>query len=375
MPRDASGNYTLPAGNPVAGGTTIETTWANPTMSDLGAEIQDSLSRSGKGGMLVAFQNVDGSVSAPGITWTLETGTGLYRAANNDMRTTVGGQDRMRWTATGSQVWNGTAWSDILTALLGDGKYALLSHFLNSGDTAQMLHAGVPKILSAASGGSIAGQLTIQDAAPVATNHATRKDYVDTADLLRVLKAGDTMTGQLKGITPVADEDLTRKDYVDSKDTSTAQNAAAYTDAQVAPKADTTYVDTQDGLRVLKAGDTMTGQLKGVSPVANEDLARKDYVDGQVSGVAQAVTGGYQIGSMLVQTGRDSTLSIGNNAQSFGTSFSGTPIVVATIEMDSQVSVAWGYNSVTTTGFNFYTNVQSAGTGIDGCSWHAIGPA
>ena len=34
-------------------------------------------------------------------------------------------------------------------------------------------------------------------------------DYVE--------KAGDTMTGQLKGITPVAAEDLTRKDYVDTK--------------------------------------------------------------------------------------------------------------------------------------------------------------
>jgi len=34
-------------------------------------------------------------------------------------------------------------------------------------------------------------------------------DYVE--------KAGDTMIGQLKGITPVAAEDLTRKDYVDKK--------------------------------------------------------------------------------------------------------------------------------------------------------------
>ncbi|GAF72642.1 unnamed protein product, partial [marine sediment metagenome] len=58
MPRDGSGNYTLPSGNPVVSGTLITPSWANPTMSDLGNEMTDSLSRSGKGGMTVAFQNV-----------------------------------------------------------------------------------------------------------------------------------------------------------------------------------------------------------------------------------------------------------------------------------------------------------------------------
>lgn len=38
---------------------------------------------------------------------------------------------------------------------------------------------------------------------------------VDTADLLRVLKTGDTMTGQLKLIAPVDDVDATNKVYVD----------------------------------------------------------------------------------------------------------------------------------------------------------------
>jgi hypothetical protein len=30
---------------------------------------------------------------------------------------------------------------------------------------------------------------------------------------------------------------------------------------------------------VKTSGDTMTGQLKGIAPVANEDMTRKDYVD------------------------------------------------------------------------------------------------
>ena len=51
MPRSASGAYTLPAGNPVLTGTVISSGgWGNPTLSDLAAEMTDSLSRSGQGG-------------------------------------------------------------------------------------------------------------------------------------------------------------------------------------------------------------------------------------------------------------------------------------------------------------------------------------
>lgn len=117
MPRDANGNYTLPAGNPVIPGTSIDTTWANPTMQDLGIAMTDSLSRSGDGGMLVAFQNVDGTVGTPGMTWTAETITGFYRALANDMRVSVGGVDKFRWTATAVQVWDATAgqWNNVVT--------------------------------------------------------------------------------------------------------------------------------------------------------------------------------------------------------------------------------------------------------------------
>ena len=47
MPRDGSGVYTLPSGNPVVDGTTIEAAWANSTMADLANEITGSLPRNG----------------------------------------------------------------------------------------------------------------------------------------------------------------------------------------------------------------------------------------------------------------------------------------------------------------------------------------
>lgn len=47
MPRNGSGVYALPSGNPVVDGTVIEASWANSTLSDIGAEITGSLPRNG----------------------------------------------------------------------------------------------------------------------------------------------------------------------------------------------------------------------------------------------------------------------------------------------------------------------------------------
>ena len=48
MSRNGSGTYSLPAGNPVVTGTTISSTWANTTMSDLAAALTDSVAADGQ---------------------------------------------------------------------------------------------------------------------------------------------------------------------------------------------------------------------------------------------------------------------------------------------------------------------------------------
>lgn len=101
MPRDGSGNYTLPAGNPVVPQSIIETDWANPTMNDLAAAMSDSLSRSGQGGMLAPFLFADGSAGSPSISWSNESASGWYRAAFNDVRYSVSGVDVVQITDTG----------------------------------------------------------------------------------------------------------------------------------------------------------------------------------------------------------------------------------------------------------------------------------
>lgn len=48
MPRDGSGNFNLVAGNPVVTGTTIASTWANSTDSDIASGLTQSLSKDGQ---------------------------------------------------------------------------------------------------------------------------------------------------------------------------------------------------------------------------------------------------------------------------------------------------------------------------------------
>jgi hypothetical protein len=51
MPRNGSGTYNLPAGNPVVTGTVIQSTWANNTLTDVATALTGSLPRDGQAGM------------------------------------------------------------------------------------------------------------------------------------------------------------------------------------------------------------------------------------------------------------------------------------------------------------------------------------
>lgn len=46
--RDGSGTYTLPAGNPVSTGTTISSTWANTTLTDIATALSNSIAKDGQ---------------------------------------------------------------------------------------------------------------------------------------------------------------------------------------------------------------------------------------------------------------------------------------------------------------------------------------
>jgi len=136
MPRDANGNYTLPAGNPVVTQTNISSTWANDTMSDVGNEMTDSLSRSGKGGMTGPFPIVDSQGGVPGLSFTAEPTTGIKREGAGDMRAQVLGTDKMRWTSAGdADVFRGGSWNPVAIepadrkVMYGEGGVTAIFHY------------------------------------------------------------------------------------------------------------------------------------------------------------------------------------------------------------------------------------------------------
>lgn len=96
MARNSSGTYSLPAGNPVVSGTTIQSSWANSTLSDIATALTNSLDRTGSGGMLAPLGLVDGTVGVPAIAWNDDPSTGFYRAAAGEVRFSSSGADLIK---------------------------------------------------------------------------------------------------------------------------------------------------------------------------------------------------------------------------------------------------------------------------------------
>lgn len=107
MPRNSSGVYSLPAGNPVVSGTTITVSWGNTTLSDIGSAITDSLSRDGEGGMNAPLLLDLGTVSLPGLAFVGDPDTGTYRDQADSQTLVAGGV--AGWTVRSSTVFPGSS--------------------------------------------------------------------------------------------------------------------------------------------------------------------------------------------------------------------------------------------------------------------------
>lgn len=174
MARNGNGIYSLPSGNPVVAGTTIDVAWANPTMSDIAAALTGSLPVDGQAPMTGVLRLVSGTANAPAISFNAETVTGLWRPAANQLAFSVGGQERARFASD---------------------KF-LIGSTTDTGEKLQV--TGTAKItgattlegtLTVSSGGaSITGTLTVSGvvsgATPTDSGHLTTKLYVDTGRLL-----------------------------------------------------------------------------------------------------------------------------------------------------------------------------------------------
>lgn len=111
MARDGSGNYTLPAGNPVVSGTPITASWANSTLSDIASALTNSID---KGGLTVWTANL------PAGGYKI-TGLGAGSAAGESVRyeqVEVIGNPTVALTATATDI---GANNSTLITLTGSG--------------------------------------------------------------------------------------------------------------------------------------------------------------------------------------------------------------------------------------------------------------
>lgn len=103
-------------------GTIISTAAVNSDFSDIATALTQSLARDGQGGMTGALLAIDGTVSAPGISFVADPDTGFRRSAANQVAAVIGGTDIFTITATGITLSVG---SSITGALAITGTLAL----------------------------------------------------------------------------------------------------------------------------------------------------------------------------------------------------------------------------------------------------------
>jgi hypothetical protein len=82
MSRNGSGIYQLPAGNPVITGSTISSTWANNTLTDIATALSNSIAADGQTPITGALVGIGDTVQFGGTGQiTLPVGTTAQRSA------------------------------------------------------------------------------------------------------------------------------------------------------------------------------------------------------------------------------------------------------------------------------------------------------
>jgi hypothetical protein len=142
MSRNGTGTYNLPAGNPVVTGTTISSTWANTTLTDIATALTNSVATDGQTPITGALIGTSGTVTFGGVGQTrIPSGTTAQRSAspqdgmirfNTDLQQYEGYRNGS-WSIFGNGA-GGTLFSDTVTATQGQTLFNLPTGYVQGGD-------------------------------------------------------------------------------------------------------------------------------------------------------------------------------------------------------------------------------------------------
>lgn len=117
MSRNGNGQFNLVAGNPVVTGTTISSTWANNTLSDIAAALTGSISADGQTTITGPLVGLDNTVTFGGTGQiNLPVGTTGQRSA-----TPYSGMIRFNTTYSQFEGYSGSGWSQVGGGATGAG--------------------------------------------------------------------------------------------------------------------------------------------------------------------------------------------------------------------------------------------------------------
>lgn len=288
MPRNASGTYTLPSGNPVVSGNIIEATWANNTLSDVGTEITGSLARNGAGGMLGALRITDGTVSVPSLSFTNETTTGFYRAGSNDVRLSIAGADAYSVTSTTFTISKNLSYTNALTGgsgviNIGSGQiYKDASGYVGFGTSSPVgrvtikgpinatalqqlafeYHGNTSKLFALGLQ-NVSGNAQIMAGSGASLIFYTNSDLDSTNERLRIDTSGNIKIAGLTSSTALALD--SSNNIVSVTNTGTGNNVLATSPTLVTPVLGTPTSGTLTNCSGLPLSTGVTGTLSGAN--------------------------------------------------------------------------------------------------------------
>jgi hypothetical protein len=186
MARNSSGTMSAPGTYPPIADAIISLDDYKALIQDILNELTDSLSRSGKGGMIEALKLADGTQALPGLSFNGDATSGLYRSGE-EIRLAILGALRAKFLATGVEVTgtvkaSGGLADDATHGSRGGGSL----HPEATGAVAGFLPAAHKTLLDGATNAPTASALVKRDTAgraqfdaPFNTNDAANKGYVD----------------------------------------------------------------------------------------------------------------------------------------------------------------------------------------------------